>query len=279
MSSALIRYFKSSSMYPNARLVYRRFVKRQPVHPLQWLKPAKGYTYVRLGSIYGGWTLVHDENLHGSTIVSAGLGEDGSFDVEFAKMYEARVVVVDPTPRAVQHFSALIRRLGSNREKGYVDNGRQPVEAYDLRGLTVENFSYVPKALWNETTTVRFFEPANPEFVSHSIVDLQNNYSRTSKYLEVQALTMSELCSSLHVKAADISLIKLDIEGAEIEVLTDMLDSGINPQQILVEYDELNVPSTTSYERVDKIHAKLKSHGYACLLTDGLANFLYYRSG
>ena len=69
---------------------------------------------------------------------------------------------------------------------------------------------------------------------------------------------------------------KLDIEGAEIEVLTDCMNQGIKPQQILVEFDELNMPSRQGFERVTMIDQLLRENGYQLLRTDGQSDFLYH---
>ncbi len=73
----------------------------------------------------------------------------------------------------------------------------------------------------------------------------------------------------------DIPLIKLDIEGAEIEFLIDCLEKGFKPRQILVEFDELNVPSRRSYKRVTYINQILIKNNYQLIKTDGQSNFLY----
>lgn len=261
--------------FPFARRIYR--LLRQPVarHPLQGLTSAAGFKLTRLGSDYGGWTFVDDPKLFGATIISAGLGEDASFDVEFAKTYGARVIIVDPTPRAIVHFDEIRSRLGKRRERDYIAGGRQPVEAYDLDGLTDSNFTLVPEALWNESTILKFFQPNNPDHVSHSLVNYQRNYAADSDFVEVRSTTLLELLSEIGLKAADLRLIKLDIEGAEVEVLVDALDKCLRPDQILVEFDELNAPSPKAFERVDFVDRKLRSCGYEPIYTDGASNFLY----
>lgn len=70
---------------------------------------------IKLGSKYGGWTFADVQNLQGSTIISGGLGEDASFDVEFAARFGARVVLVDPTPRSIRHFEELQASAGAGR--------------------------------------------------------------------------------------------------------------------------------------------------------------------
>ena len=66
----------------------------------------------RLGSHYGGWTFEPSGDLKRATILSCGLGEDASFDVEFAAAFNATVIIVDPTPRAIAHFAQMQSRLG-----------------------------------------------------------------------------------------------------------------------------------------------------------------------
>ena len=53
---------------------------------------------LKLGSDEHGWTLLDKDYLHGSTILSVGLGEDASFDIEFCNRFASKVIIVDPTP-------------------------------------------------------------------------------------------------------------------------------------------------------------------------------------
>ena len=261
--------------YPRARSIYHRFKPAVPRHPLQDLIPEQGYPLKRLGTDYGGWTFVDDSNLIGSTIISAGLGEDASFDVEFARNYNAKVIVVDPTPRAIAHFNKIVANLGRGRTSSYHRGGNQPVGAYDLRDLEPGTLQLIPKALWENSTSLKFFEPANSQHVSHSIVNFQRGYGDSGEYLEVEAITMTDLLAECGINGSDLQLVKLDIEGAEVEVISDFLDSGIRPAQILVEFDELNVPCPRAFERIDLLTKKLGIAGYKCIWTDGQADFLF----
>ena len=108
-------------------------------------------------------------------------------------------------------------------------------------------------------------------------MNYQHNYSDDTNFIEVEATTLADLLEGLNISANEIPLIKLDIEGAEIEVISDFLDKGFFPEQILVEFDELNVPSERAFRRVDEIHTKLERFGYECIRTDGQADFLYVR--
>lgn len=76
-------------------------------------KTVDEFNIIHLGSAYGGWSLVNEDALKECTIISAGLSEDASFDVEFATKYNAKVIIVDPTPRAISHFNEIVNSLGN----------------------------------------------------------------------------------------------------------------------------------------------------------------------
>lgn len=235
---------------------------------------SKDYAVTTLGSDYGGWSFFDDGDLRGSVILSCGLGEDASFDVEFAARYGATVIMVDPTPRAIQHAKAIQSRIGSMAERPYSKTGAQPVEAYELRTVTGDQLRLLDKALWTEKTQVKFFAPANPAHVSHSIVNYQNNYATDSVHIDVQSITINEVLRDFNI--GELKLMKLDIEGAEIEVIIDMLSKRILPRQILVEYDELLVPSQKAKPRVESCHDALVAAKYQ-LIHRHRTNFTYYR--
>ena len=228
---------------------------------------------LRLGSKYGAWTFEAGEDLQGATIVSCGLGEDGSFDVEFAARFKARVILVDPTPRAIRHFEGIQANIGKASKRPYVDIGKQPVDAYDLSKVEEGQLLLEPRALWTKETRLKFFLPQNPEHVSHSIVNYQNEYRDDSPSIEVQAVTLASLLEKYELTT--LPLLKLDIEGAEVEVFPDMMAKGIKPRQILVEFDEMNVPSSRSKENAESMDRILRDGGYVCHFYDGKANFLY----
>ena len=226
----------------------------------------------RLGTEYGGWKFVDSAALKRSVVVSCGLGEDASFDVEFAAKYGAKVIIVDPTPRAIQHFKGMMARLGQRPQQPYRKTGAQPVEAYDLSGISNAQLRLCEKAIWNKNTHVRFFAPESRDHVSHSIVNYQHNYSTETAHIEVEAVPIDELLKQYDI--GEPSLLKLDIEGAEIEVLMDMISKRIHPKQVLAEYDELAVPSKKSMERIEGAHAALLSAGYQLIAREH-TNFSY----
>jgi hypothetical protein len=131
--------------------------------------------------------------------------------------------------------------------------------------------------LWNERTELEFYKPEIESHVSHSIVNWQHDYSSDTDYIEVQADTITSIINDQAINKGDIHLIKLDIEGAEIEVIEQMMDYDFTPRQILVEFDELHNPSDKAFNRVSKAHNILLEKGYKLLYSDGVADSLYYR--
>jgi len=228
-----------------------------------------------LGSTYGGWVFEPNESLHESTILSCGLGEDASFDVEIARLYRSRVVMVDPTPRAINHFDSMMRQIGSPSTVSYSNDGIQSIESYDLSELDASQFSLIQAALSDRVGFAKFFSPPNPLDVSHSLVNFQNDYSSTTPYINVPTVDIKTLIFEQDL--GHISIAKFDIEGAEIEVIPLMLRNEIFPDQILVEYDELNFPSARARDNFNVVNNLIQEFGYEMIWFDGRTCVSYRR--
>lgn len=249
------------NLYRNLRYLFQKLSGKR--HPLQSFKNVQAPGLICLGTEdYGGWTFIDTADLRECTIISAGLGEDASFDVEFAKKYDAKVIIVDPTPRSISHYNQIVSNLGSSKQKDYNDSGIEDISAYDLENIKRENLILEPYALWNEVAELKFFLPEDHSHISHSIINYQNDYRDDSDYIIVKSTTISDLIRKHNIE--HLSLLKLDIEGAELEVLDQILDSGIFPDQLLIEYDDLNAPSPSRerFEKISKIHSKIIASGY-----------------
>lgn len=244
-------------------------VRRALLSPAGWLRSLVltcPYPIVRLGSEYGGWHVVDEPALHGGQVALCGAGEDVSFDLALQARYECRVLIVDPTPRAVAHFTGL---LSAAREgSSFAINNTS--ENYDFSGVDFERVTFAEFALWTEDTTLEFWEPENPSHVSYSAVNLQ----RTSRAIRVPARSLSSL---LGRSIADLVLLKLDIEGAEVPVLRQLLASGELPRQVLVEFDEINFPTRENIDAVKQTVKLMLDSGYMLAHFDGRANCLFFR--
>ena len=154
-----------------------------------------------------------------------------------------------------------------------METGYQDPKSYNLESITVEQIILIEKALTNsENEIVSFYPPQNPSHVSHSISNYQNNFIKTDNFIEVTTTTVSEIIKEYNIK--HIELIKLDIEGAENQVLPHLLFSKILPNQILVEFDELVINSFKPYFQCMTILIRFLFNGYWIVHTNSFPNFL-----
>lgn len=230
---------------------------------------------IYLGSDYGGWSFLNSKNLKNKFIISAGLGEDASFDIEIINKYNCKVICVDPTPRAIAHYNQIIDKSGNARSNLYKKGGKQNISSYDLTKINKDNFILINKALYNlDNKYIKFFAPKNKEHVSHSISDWQNNYKKNSDFIKVNTITVKSILDKFNIR--NLEILKLDIEGAGAEVIKDILSKKIFPNQILVEFDELNMINELAIDRFEEVHQMLLSKDYYLIkTTNNFPNFLY----
>ena len=73
----------------------------------------------------------------------------------------------------------------------------------------------------------------------------------------------------------ELPLIKMDIEGAETEVLVDFFNKGVYPNQVLVEFDGLQIKDEYNVKMYSDIDKLFRDAGYVCVSFDRPANLLY----
>jgi FkbM family methyltransferase len=228
---------------------------------------------IRRGTEYGGWWFSPERDLSGGLIVSAGVGEDISFDIAIASAFGATVHLVDPTPRAVCHFEAVLSRLGEPAQADFQPGGVQPPTAYELSNVKREQLTLHPYALWNADGQLDFFAPQNPDHVSHTVGNWRNVEQRD--VLRVEGRRLSTLLQNVDLN--ELVLLKLDIEGSEIEVVEDLVNTGILPHQLLIEFDQLASPNQAFRERARRSFHQLRLTGYRLIMREGL-NFSFIRN-
>ena len=230
----------------------------------------------RLGTEYGGWSLIDFKELNNKTIISAGCGEDISFDIEFLNLYGGKIILVDPTPRSINHLEKVLNSVGNKKTKDYVDGGNQKIESYDLENIQTEQLIIKNYALFNEDgITVKFFPPKNPEHVSHSISNWQKGETNSNKSIEVETITVKKIMEDHKIN--ELELIKLDIEGAENQVLPNLITNKIFPNQILVEFDELHTDNFVSYCKALIIILRLLFKKYILIKTNKFPDMLFVK--
>ena len=259
--------------YPTIQIFYRKlkfFLRTLFLREFLPQIHEVGVNISRFGSEHG-WEFIHREYLYNSTVISVGLGEDASFDTEFCSKYGATIFLLDPTPSSVAHYVEIRKNFGRSRTCDYISGGKQPAGSYELAKVSGSNFHLIPKALWDKTGDVEFFAPANSHHNSFSITNLQN----TSESIVVPAITYQDLLILINRKGHDVKLLKLDVEGAATEVLSNILNNGFRPKQILVEFEEIFTFSIGNVRKLKLISKSLREANYELISTDYVANFVY----
>lgn len=211
---------------------------------------------------YGGWSIAITPTLHNSKVIFCGAGEDISFDIEFSRIFNSDTYIVDPTPRSIAHVNSLLKTLKENNDKDTNKKVPKELQRYNLTLLRENQIKLIEYALWNENKQLKFYCPKDPNHVSHSIVNFQNDYSDESISIGVHAITTEVLLRKIGLSKNKVEILKLDIEGAEHEVIYDLISNKIFPKQILVEFDELQINTQRAIKRFRYTHNLLLKNKY-----------------
>lgn len=158
----------------------------------------------RFGSDYGGWDVVIEGLNSRSVVYSFGVGEDASFEMGLIQKYGLLVHAFDPTPRSIDWV---------NRQH-FPDNF--VMHDYGIAAFDGEAF---------------FNPPENPDHVSHTILDRP---ATKSNAISVPVKRLGSIMREIGDRHIDV--LKMDVEGAEYEVIRDIQRSDIRPGQILLEF-------------------------------------------
>ena len=236
----------------------------------------KRLDYKLYGTNYGGMIIADHKSLESSIILSAGSGEDLTFDIELINKYQCQIILIDPTPRAIDYYELITNNFGSNSTKTYSDKGYELPEVYDLRKVNLNNLKLIKYALHHEDNLdIKFFAPPIEEHVSYSITNFRSDYSENSPHIIVKTKTINSIIGEEDIN--EISLIKLDIEGAEIPVIYKMLKDKIYPYQIAVEFGDLMNKKFTKTLKFLKLFLFIIFRGYKLANFDRYPNFLFVK--
>lgn len=166
--------------------------------------------------------------------------------------------MIDPTQRAITHFEEVKKYFNNNElftgniQKDYYDN---------IKSLKPDmtKFCYESIGLWDKKDQLKFYFQNNANNVSQSVITnmFGNNYS----IVEVDTIK-SIMNKYNHSK---IDLLKLDIEGAEVQVLENMLNEKIYPKYLCIEFD-LKLKNKDVNNKTETIIQKLLNAGYNILI-------------
>lgn len=216
----------------------------------------------KLGTEYGGWHIPIDIGLDENSIVySGGVGEDMSFDILLQDKYGCHMWLIDPTVKAQVHFEEC-RHFFLNEAKF---SGKIQPDYYKQIRDTFPDFNkihYINLGLWNTTGSFPFYKQPNEDYVSQSLIPKM--YGSNNYMVDVDTIK-----NIMERNGHDrIDLLKLDIEGAEINVLNRVLDDGILPRYLLVEYDLL-IKNKDLDGATDLLNKRILGLGYRMLCNVG----------
>jgi hypothetical protein len=213
----------------------------------------------RFGTNYGGWSLPTEAKLNPTSIIySAGVGEDISFDLLLQETYDCTIILLDPTERAKKHYEEVQAFYATGVPRFTGDIQRDYLSTISSAKPDFSMFTYVPQGLWSTKDMLKFYKPVNPQYVSHTLIP--NLYS--DQYTEVPVDSVKHLMGELGHSSID--LLKLDIEGAELAVLDQMLNDGVFPRYLCVEFD-LKLKGADPESLTESMLARLRRNGYRLL--------------
>ena len=180
----------------------------------------------KTSALYGGdhgWVV--DESLlnRESVIYSVGVGSNIDFDVELINSFGATVHAFDPTPRSIE----------------WVKNQQLP-----------KHFIFHPFGLSAENGHMDFFPPAKASSTHFSPID---RYGDTNNVVRAPVKDIDTIASEL--KHKEIDLLKMDIEGAEYEVIEALPKNRVAINQILIEFHHMykGVPISKTVDAISTL--------------------------
>lgn len=189
---------KQTPAFQRGKLLVKRLTGRE-----LWLRPEVQYPQRR----YGEWTICPELLEQRVVVYSMGIGDNIDFELAVMDEWGAEVHAFDPTPPA-----AWVKNLGLP--------DRFHFHAWAAAAEDGELMLY-PRIKRDGST-------------SDDMYTLVAGESGRHDGIKVPAKSISSIMATLGHDSVDI--IKLDIEGAEYEVLEDLLSEKIRPRHLLVEF-------------------------------------------
>ena len=162
---------------------------------------------IKLGNGLGVWHIPSGYLDSKSTVISVGGGENISFEIDLVEKFKSNVYIFDPTPRAKNYILDKIKNLDK-------------IIFYDF-GIADTN------------RTAKFYYPKDDNHVSLSLVNIQ----KTENYMEANFKTLNHIMKLVNLTKIDF--LKLDIEGAEYQVIDYIIKQKIEIKILCIEFDEV----------------------------------------
>ena len=174
-----------------------------------------------LGTGSGGWVVPVDMIEPGWVCYCIGTGQNISFDLSLYGRFGCTIRACDPAPS----------------ERDYVASAAP----------SNDRFRFLPVGLWWEDADVRMFLPANPDHISLSAANVQD----TAKWMEMPCLSLASLMNRFGDRRID--LLKMDLEGAEYEVVPRLRLADLGVQVLCLDLHAYVVSATEALALVDQL--------------------------
>ena len=173
-----------------------------------------------------GWVVDESKISKDSIVYSVGVGSNIDFDLALIERFNLSIHAFDPTPRSIK----------------WVEN----------QSLT-KKFKFYPLGLGGKDGTMNFFPPARKSSTHFSPVKRYDEDDRGLIIAPVKSLT--SIASDLGHNHID--LLKMDIEGAEYEVIDSLQTSKISINQILIEFHHMykGIPIERTISSIEKLES------------------------
>lgn len=182
-----------------------------------------------------------------STIIDVGCGFLAEFSCFLIEKYKLTAIGIDPTLKHKSHLQKI--------EKKY--NGR---------------FIHIPAVVARQNESVVFYETLEHE--SGSLLPQHTNILKDHfRTYSVESMNLTALLKRTDLSQVD--LVKLDLEGAEYELLQNCTKEELLPfRQLFIEFHHLAV-NNYSKEDTQQIVKRIKNFGYKAFTFDHI-NYLFY---
>lgn len=201
-----------------ARRLVKAAVGRDVSHRVELKLPS-----TRFGSDLGGWVVYTPILSPKSIVYSFGVGEDVSFDLELISALALTVCGFDPTPKSIR----------------WINEQKLPA-----------SYRFYPWGIADYDGTATFKAPLDPSFVSYTLLHAEGEKCGA---VQAEVRRLESIMKELGHDSVDV--LKLDVEGAEYAVLDDILASGLDVRQILVEFHHRfdSIPPRRTNRAVDRL--------------------------
>ncbi len=181
----------------------KTFLKRLSGKEL-WLKADVKFETVKTAE----WTYVFEELGANSVVYSLGVGDDIGFDLGVIERFGVKVFAFDPTPYA----------------KEWVSDQELPDE-----------FVFHPWAASGEDGTLRLYRRVSKRGKRARVMwTAEDEAGDSNDYIDAPAYAVPSIMQKLQHEQVD--LLKMDVEGAEYDILDGLQHAEHLPRQLLVEF-------------------------------------------